>query len=222
MVSLLIIIVFITACTITSNTVVDTQCGHLEDAAKDDCNFELRKCSLIENEKVRDSCVAELAMIKKDSSVCDLTKSKSAKGFCLKQIAELNNNHDICKTIEDDYWKNICHYTIAVNNNKDVYCSLVENQDLKKDCFREIAFNKLDSFYCDFLSEDERNNCIYEVSIKKLDLETCEGISDALGKGVCEYKVVWLKEDSSQCDKISVRSIKDRCKERFAEEKPGK
>jgi len=69
---LLIVLLFVTACNFTGGAIINPsdedpsgECSSLEGAARDNCYFESLKCSKIQNENFRDSCVAELAKEKK-------------------------------------------------------------------------------------------------------------------------------------------------------------
>src|SRR3989338_11594752 len=112
---LLISMLLLTACNLSGNAVKETSsCISLSGTAKDDCYLEEKKCSRIESVQTRDSCVADLAEIKKDIAVCDLITTLRTKYFCQEKVAEATNDHNLCNQIkEDEYWQNNCHFNLT-------------------------------------------------------------------------------------------------------------
>ena len=128
LVLILALALLLVSCAIPSQG--DDSCKELEGTAQDNCYFEALKCSKISAEVTRDTCVVELAKLKKDATVCNLVVTPRVKSYCQEQMAETLNNHSLCSEVTDEYWENNFHFHLAINNNKDIYCSLisVENQ----------------------------------------------------------------------------------------------
>jgi len=161
------LLLLLTACASFTGLVVKEpdNCLALEGKAKDNCYFEALKCSKMKDATFRDSCVTELAKLKKDAAVCSLIVTEDIKFGCLEQVAEINNDHTLCQRITGRYWEDNCHYHLAIQNNKDVYCSLIQSDSQRMDCFKTIALATNNSLLCEFLGEEEKEVCVYKVAV---------------------------------------------------------
>ncbi|MBI4152709.1 hypothetical protein HY495_03295, partial [Candidatus Woesearchaeota archaeon] len=56
---------------LTGGAAADTACASLEGMAQDNCYADHLRCSKVDDKTIRDSCVADLAFKKEDSSVCN-------------------------------------------------------------------------------------------------------------------------------------------------------
>ena len=214
---LLISVLFITSCSFTGGTTTETNsCSSLKGAAKDDCYLEARMCSKIKNSGVRDSCVAELAKVKKDISVCNLIKSEQTKGFCQEQIAEITNDVKICEIITDDYWISNCYFNLGITNDKDEFCLNILDQDQEMECHETVALSTNDYKLCDLLSTERKDICLGKIAKETLKLEVCDGISVPISVDACRLRVVKLLNNKELCKEIKTSVVRDSCNEFFA------
>lgn len=213
---LLVSILFLSSCTSTlTGSAVGHPCELQEGLAKDDCYAQELRCSKIRNLQVRESCVAELAMLKNDVAVCDLLTQQTTKGFCLEELAVLNNNHEICRTIENEYWENNCHYNLAVNNSKDVYCSLISSVEQRNDCFLDIALATGNTLLCEHLAASEKEGCIYSIALQTENTETCKELSQPLNQDTCLMRIAKKTGRKELCEAIVFRDVKRECFRQF-------
>ena len=60
----------LTSCNLTGGVTAETnECSTLEGTSQDNCYLEQKKCSLIENEIIRNSCIVDLAKATKKPKV---------------------------------------------------------------------------------------------------------------------------------------------------------
>ncbi len=206
-----------TSCSLFDNPPTTDECSSLEGSAKDDCYFEVQKCSKIESLSLRDSCVAELAKIKEDIKVCDLIQSAKTKAFCMEQLAVLKKDSAICKTIEDTYWADNCHFSFAISDHVETFCTLINDAEQKNSCYKKIALATNKFQLCDYLQGVDREGCIVAIAKAIEDVKLCDRISDAFNRDVCKYRVAKESQNQSFCAEIQFKDVKQTCNELFAD-----
>ncbi|HLC51973.1 MAG TPA: hypothetical protein VJI98_01885 [Candidatus Nanoarchaeia archaeon] len=213
---ILVLTIFLTACAITGSVTVDPndQCVSLEGSAKDDCYNEVMKCSKIAGETVRNTCVVNLALSKKDAEVCNLITKDNVKGFCLTRISEIQNQPEICESISDPYWNDNCNYKSAVNNHEAVFCENIINLDQHDLCFEEIALATDNIHLC--LNVRDHAGCSIKMARKYLNINYCNRIPKGYVRARCQYNVAVEANDVKLCDKVSISDVKTACLERFS------
>ena len=204
------------ACTVTGGVTTEPdECSSFQDAAKDNCYFEIHKCSKISNEKVRDSCVAELAAIKGELKVCNLIKSEEAQGYCQQQIAEKDNNFQLCKEISSPYWKDNCNYNIALNTNEDTLCLLIGDFEQSQECLNKIALETNNHLLCNLLEPEEKFACVSKIAKETGNAEICGVLTPFLKKDTCILRVAKSTEKQELCEQISFAEGRQICNDHF-------
>lgn len=210
-----ILLVFLSSCTITGQATKEINCAALSGTAKDECFFEARQCSKMASADFRDSCVAELAKLKKDLGVCNLVQGDKTRSYCYEQIAELTSNQSICRSIADPYWKNNCHFNLAIQNNRDIYCTFITNNDQRLDCLERIALATNNYELCELLTKESQEKCIQKIAVNLHDVDLCAKLSSGITQDACKLKIAKETNRKSYCESIKTRDIKSICLDYF-------
>lgn len=215
----IILTLFLTGCNITSGIIVnpDDQCTSLEGAAKDNCYFERYQCDKLQNLKIRNSCIAELAKLKKDIVICGLIIDEQAKGYCQEQLAEINNDPQICEQITYPYWRDTCYYNLALNDDDAEICLEIGNDEQRIDCRYKIALEKNDAHLCTLLPENKADYCLFSVAAATVDAVVCDNISTGLQRDTCRFKIAKITVNKKDCEIIKINEIRTLCHERMEE-----
>jgi hypothetical protein len=225
---LIVITVFIVACTATDGSPIidiprpsaevvldpNDSCASLNVLQKDTCYLNQLKCSKMSESSLRETCVAELAIKKGDSSVCDLITSKKTKGYCREQIIEAKDDKELCFNLKDPYWKDVCHYRFAVKLNDGQTCGEIKDTEQKLMCFKEVLLETNEYKYCLNFDEIEADRCLMTLATRLQDVQVCEDVSDEIKQGVCVLRVAKETNNSALCSTIN-GSFQEQCEAAF-------
>lgn len=214
---LLAALLFVTSCSLLTGGAVADSCSSLERSAKDNCYFESRQCSRIENTQFRDSCVAELAKTKNDVKVCDLIVTSRTRGFCQEQIALQNDDPEICAGILDEYWQDNCYYHIALDHKDYGLCAYILEMAQNMDCVKKVAMETNNVELCERLSPINKGECVWDIVTETKDVELCARFNNQVNIDACVYKVAKLSENQELCKGIKINEIEQTCNGFFEE-----
>ena len=215
---LLVLTVFLAACSITGAPVVDPNdpcTQHREESARDWCYYEANKCSKVQSDSLRDSCVVELAKIKDDPEVCDLVQTPKTQSYCHQQLAILHDNWEECRDIEDRYWQDNCWYHFGIQGNQEDFCGNIDNTPQQLRCVKKVAYETNDVELCQRLSFKEATACVFHVAKELQDISKCNVIEKLNGKDSCILAVAKVTKDESLCEEISYDLIRKTCYDRI-------
>tara|TARA_Y100000310_G_scaffold343333_1_gene450476 strand:- start:1212 stop:1895 length:684 start_codon:yes stop_codon:yes gene_type:complete len=211
---LFVLMFFVTSCDfgLTGGVVIDPNdnCVSLEDSQREDCYLNQLKCSKITSVALRDSCVAQLALVKSDVDVCDLISRDNTKGFCQFQLINVTGTATDCKNIENTFWSGNCHLNFALSDNDVRLCGTLSGNQ-KNLCFEQIAFATNDYFVCHALPDIDEARCIYEIAKEIKDEKACDELKGTLHKSACYSRIAQLKEDVTLCEKVITPLVKGKC-----------
>ena len=93
------------------------------------------ECDALSQQNLRDTCYAEIGIIRQNINLCDRAENEGSKYYCYEGIAETTNSSTICTDIEDSYWRNVCFKAVGMNINDASLCAQVTNEELKNTCY---------------------------------------------------------------------------------------
>ena len=211
---ILAVLLFAAGCDfgLTGGVVVNPNdnCASLDESSKEDCYLNQLKCSKITTTALRDSCVAQLALVKDDVAVCDLVKRDNTKGFCQFQLINLTGSSQDCKSIDNQFWSDNCNLNFALRDNDVKLCGQLSGNQ-RNSCFEQIAFATNDYVVCHALPDIDEARCIYEIAKIIKDENACDELKGTLHKSACYSRIAQLKEDVSLCEKVQTPLVRDKC-----------
>jgi hypothetical protein len=190
-------------------------CAAQEGAARDDCFLQELNCKEIQDEDVKDSCLAEVAKSAADLKGCEVIDSTAVQNYCQEQIAVLTNNPEICKGISDLYWQDNCYVALGVKLNQSQLCSMVSNQGDREKCNFDVALKTNDEKICPKAGVNDTERCYYTIAKKTLRLDICPLLSEPVNQDACRFSIAKSSNDSSVCSSIKFNQIRADCNDYF-------
>lgn len=208
-VSVLVLLVAL-GCTRTT-----TSCDDLSGSARENCLLEAGECAAMSDGELRDNCYAQEARVMNDTAVCDSIIGSLTRDYCIEQVAVVRNDKTLCAKINSTYWKDNCNFNLATGGDREALCALINHIPQREECFETIALQSGRDIVCNFLPRDKIESCIFSVAVNTTTASTCNRIANSFNKDVCVYNVAARLNDSSLCDGLRTRDIKQRCRERI-------
>lgn len=181
----------------------------------------VEECESLGRDSLKDSCYAQLGILRGDLNLCDSARTDESKFFCYDGIAEATNASSICEQITSNYWRPICFRNVGVNTNNLVLCNEVADGTDKTDCIRTIAQATSNATICRQIADEfkpERIGCITNIAVAQKSVHPCFDIDKAtLERDQCLYQAAKAIADPSLCNHLEFTSTKQICFERVKE-----
>lgn len=171
------------------------------------------ECEALERDSSRDTCYAELGILRTDLNLCDKAFSEASKFYCYESIAEKTKAPQICAQITDNYWQPICYQKVGISLNNSALCAEVAKEDLRNDCFYEVALSTFDEKVCPSIADGILHvKCMTRIAVAKNNVNICFG----LGRGTmnndrCIFNVAKKVGNPTMCNWMSFDEFKKTC-----------
>lgn len=179
-------------------------CGQVE--CDDACLLDMRSCTEITSDTIKDTCYAELAIEQDDQTLCSNITSIQTSDYCNTQFIKLQNP-DMCETLNTDYWTYNCYSHFAVNDSS--LCDFVKEPG---QCYLDHAIEQNSSAMC--YDSNDVDYCLYQIATATLNLDLCKEL-ESVNKYTCQIKIAVALNDTSICDNLG-GTWSEHCMERIA------
>ncbi|HLC74696.1 MAG TPA: hypothetical protein VJH88_02460 [Candidatus Nanoarchaeia archaeon] len=174
------------------------------------------ECDALSQQNLRDTCYAEIGIIRQNINLCDRAENEGSKYYCYEGIAETTNSSTICTDIEDSYWRNVCFKAVGMNINDASLCAQVTNEELKNTCYLDVSLDTEDETVCAGVQNSIplTERCYTKVAVAKKDLAICRNLPPPFAQDRCGLKVIYEIGDPSTCNFLLLGAVKELCFEK--------
>lgn len=159
------------------------------------------ECAMIRNYVSRNDCYRDIALTTPNTDACGKIEGDAAsRDKCFADAAGVSGNPEVCSGIKANNisGKDACFYSVALSKQEYAACEKIQTDAKYVECFSEIALTFTSPDVC---NESER---------KRLRL------LPYAGKEYCFEQYALKVNDPKVCDKISLSSPRQECKDRVA------
>ena len=167
-------------------------CSQVE--CDDGCLLDMRSCTEITSDTIKDTCYAELAIEQNDQTLCGNITSIQTNDYCNMNFIK-QKNVSLCSDLNTEYWTYNCYGHFAVNDSS--LCEQVKDPDA---CWYDHALTQNSSALC--YNMDDNQRCLYNVASNTNNLALCTEI-EGINKYTCQIKIAKNLNDSSICDDMT-------------------
>jgi len=209
--SIIFTLVFIVSCTTTPD--IDEQVTEHNNSKKVKTEYDrvleslgdktIKDCDSMINEKDKDRCYRDVAIVTQDLSLCGKVQSSDWKDGCFRIIAEYLKDVTICSNVNHSHVLEVCYQKVAESKKDDSICNMIVNDDTtRKICLLNVAQSNQELTTCDYFENDiDKFYCYKQVAVEKEDITICHKIPTA-SKDKCYAEIAAKKQDESLCSKI--------------------
>ena len=199
---------------------------------KDDCYEQLAVaqlnpsfCTLMSNTLtpngfVRDVCLDNILLTKKETIVSSYYLSSSEKNECYKTVAVALSNETICSQIADQNKQDYCFNEVNIALKQVSICYAIVDEDLRYECIEAAALANPSRENCELVRpSNARDTCFYTLATSINDHTLCDGINFDLDlKDECNKTIAISLKDSTICPKIRSQNpeLRNQCYQAIA------
>jgi hypothetical protein len=177
----------------------------------------VQECEALSTPSLRDTCYAELGVLRLNLDLCDEAENKQIKYYCYTEIANLTSSPGLCKEIDDSYWQPICYRDVGMSLDDKTLCSKVANDKLSDDCYMDVAEATLDADACLQVNATPRAiACVTKIAVEEKDAKICTTNfrKGHLSYDRCIMEVAIAQPDPATCNHMAYESTREICLDR--------
>jgi hypothetical protein len=173
----------------------------------------IAECEALDTDSLRDTCYAELGVLREDLNLCDKASDEGSKFYCYEGIASKTNAVAVCEDITDSYWHSICFKNVGIGLSDASLCEEVTNQELQNDCFYRVALDESHVEYCGRLVDDipSVERCVNTIAANLKDIRICNNLPTVFKQDRCRIQVVEAIGVPTACNLLQLDIAKEIC-----------
>jgi hypothetical protein len=132
---------------------------------------ELSLCDNIQSDDMKDTCIAQVAILQQDTKICDQISTQEKKDSCYSIVGIQKTDISVCDKIETQPSRDHCFLNLARETQNASVCDQMEGFSKTTEIVHEIQIWK--------------DRCYNEIGSAKKDKAICDKIDDDKVKGYC-------------------------------------
>ena len=182
---------------------------------------------------LRDMCIRELAIKRKDVRLCsritarsgDSAKEQDKADHCIRGYAVDVPDPAVCGMIVDHDIRLRC---INESNKADSpqLCDSFEDDELQSSCMMNLAIDTADLMLCERIRDryvlperrfidDPADNCISSIAVNQRNPELCFTARSSLLQAHCIRNIAWELKKPELCESIVSSDVRRQCRRMF-------
>jgi len=175
-------------------------------------------CDSIKKQALRDTCYAEVGIVRQDVNLCDMASDSRTKFYCYTKVAQATRAPALCELVKDLYWQPICFRELGAALGDEAICDKVADPKLQNACFFDIAESTGDPQLCRRIIGDWQQfyRCFDDAAIDQQNVSVCFELEDDLARDRCIFGLAKNTSNSSLCSLMAFNQTNEICVERIS------